>query len=520
MKRVCAAAVAFAILGCGGGGGGSSTKNDIVTCPQNTNLDRFEANDYAGQRVSGGDPLSAYQWHLKSFGQKTGNGDYAIAGNDLNVAPVWKSDFSGYTGKGVTIAIVDTGVDSRNPDLAPNLNKAASVDLDPDLQGDNCSHGTMTAGIAAAKGGNGGMIGVAPNAEIVGANIFSRCGGRNSSYAQASALTPAKKTIFSNSWGCSNAFANNCVTAAVTTAIRSGAIADGKESIYVFAAGNEREIHQRSDYAEHENLFEVIPVAALIKTNAHSSYSNPGANLLISAYGGGTNRREALIATTDTLGCRTGTSAQYGEMEHTLNESNGYTTYMNGTSAATPMVSGVIALMREANGDLTFREIRYILAATARKNHADNAEWAENGAGFHINHNYGFGLIDAEKAVEMAKTFSLFSTLKTEQIDIDGTGGVSVSSAIDKIEFVNLELKMGDYKSCYLDISLTSPSGTSAKFVDKNYQLKSNDLSNHTFGTPRFLDEDPNGTWQVKIEANPITCPYTLNSAKITIRGR
>ena len=63
-----------------------------------------------------------------------------------------------------------------------------------------------------------------------------------------------------------------------------------------------------------------------------------------------------------------------------FNDTGNYTHIMNGTSAATPMVAGVAALILEANPALTWREVRYILATTARKNDPADSGWQTNGA--------------------------------------------------------------------------------------------------------------------------------------------
>ncbi len=92
---------------------------------------------------------------------------------------------------------------------------------------------------------------------------------------------------------------------------------------------------------------------------------------------------------------------------------------MNGTSAAAPTVTGVVALMLGANPNLTWRDLRLILAKTSRKIDAGRASrspwqlaggayvaqngWTKNGAGLWFHNWYGYGLVDAAAAVAMAK---------------------------------------------------------------------------------------------------------------------
>ena len=89
----------------------------------------------------------------------------------------------------------------------------------------------------------------------------------------------------------------------------------------------------------------------------------------------------------------------------TVTNNNRYTRSFGGTSAAAPIVSGVAALMRSANTSLTWRDVKLILAASARKNDASDSGW-ETGVlsstarpatqRYHFNHEYGFGVVERQ----------------------------------------------------------------------------------------------------------------------------
>ena len=70
----------------------------------------------------------------------------------------------------------------------------------------------------------------------------------------------------------------------------------------------------------------------------------------------------------------------------TIENSDRYFEDFGGTSAATPVVSGVAALMRSANHHLTWRDLKLILAASARKNDADNPGWEFGGRKYGSRH--------------------------------------------------------------------------------------------------------------------------------------
>jgi len=108
---------------------------------------------------SDGDPLRPYQWGLDAVG-----------------APgAWAA---GLTGAGVRVAVLDQGVDCEHPDLVANVDVASSVSFidgeGPCNEGPSGSHGTMVAGIIAAAGNGVGIVGVAPDAQIVSVKVFSQ----------------------------------------------------------------------------------------------------------------------------------------------------------------------------------------------------------------------------------------------------------------------------------------------------------------------------------------------------------
>ena len=145
------------------------------------------------------------QWYLRNTGQTNG-----VPGTDLNVTSVWDT----YNGNGVTVAVVDDGVDVLHPDLLGNIS-GAGLDI---VGGDsnptptvNAIHGTGVAGIIAAVGNNNqGITGTAFGANIAGIRLLDVSQGTGtatvapvSSAATATALTHALDTISisNNSWG-------------------------------------------------------------------------------------------------------------------------------------------------------------------------------------------------------------------------------------------------------------------------------------------------------------------------------
>ena len=221
----------------------------------------------------------------------------------------------------------------------------------------------------------------------------------------------------------------------------------------------------------------VMAVGAVDDQGIKSSYSERGANLWVSAPGGEFCDTHT-ITTTDRTGAL-GDNPLLGYVDYAnLN----YTRCMNGTSASTPMVAGVAALMLQANPNLSWRDVRVILAKTARKNDSSNTEWKINGSGINYNPNYGFGVVDAYAAVTTAKTYTAYlpTAEKTSAPPVSSpnlaipdavVSGVTntlfvtdtipvTGSGITRIEFIEITFSATDHTySGDLEITLTSPAG-------------------------------------------------------------
>ncbi len=104
------------------------------------------------------DPLFPSQWHLLNTGQEVGNPDFqhlfGVAGEDINVVPAWNM---GYTGEGILVAVIDSGVQMNHPDLIGNLHPTLRFNAitgtsnpNPPLFEPVAYHGTAVAGIIGA----------------------------------------------------------------------------------------------------------------------------------------------------------------------------------------------------------------------------------------------------------------------------------------------------------------------------------------------------------------------------------
>lgn len=467
--------------------------------------------------------LFKHQWYLQNTAQSAGAQNAGSAGEDINVVDVWEE----YQGRGVKVAVVDTGIELGHYDLKDNIDTTLSYrysdksnDPSPDEEQlkesqINSSHGTSCAGIIAAVGDNNlGIKGVAPKATLVGLNAFSKSTIENFADALYNKNRPID--VSSNSWNdwIASIQDDDLEIIAIKNGVTLGR--DNKGIVYVFAAGNDREDYYNSNWNRELNNPFVITVASLDANGKYSSYSNFGANILISGYGGEFGDVDPAIVTTDLLGDNGADSLNPNTREYQThfetdgNEYADFTNTMNGTSAAAPMIAGVVALILEANPSLTYRDVKYILATTARKNDPNEMDWKQNGAGYEINHNYGFGAVDTKKAVEKAKNFnSLKESIvveKTVQGGIISDGellefSVQVGENI-AVEFVEVMLELIHTDPSKLEIVLTSPSETNSTLSHSYYKylLETETFNGFTFGSVRYLDENSNGTWKLTIK--------------------
>jgi hypothetical protein len=125
----------------------------------------------ATDNLAGGDPLTPYQWHLHNSGQQGLAAVGGKPGEDLNLLT---TDLLGIKGAGVTVTVIDSGVELNHPDLwrniAPGSLNLLNGGAEPE---DRSGHGTAVAGIIAAEADNHiGGRGVAPEANIVGFNYL------------------------------------------------------------------------------------------------------------------------------------------------------------------------------------------------------------------------------------------------------------------------------------------------------------------------------------------------------------
>ncbi|MDG0816001.1 S8 family serine peptidase [Bdellovibrio svalbardensis] len=508
-----------------------------------------------------GDPFYSYSWHLQNTGQKVFASNAGTSGVDMNLQQTWAQ---GYTGKGVIIQVSDTGVEDIHEDLhgnflygggskdytlsSPYLSNASA----PRSSSDN--HGTSVAGLIAAVADNGvGSRGVAPKASLTSANIISSV-VTHTNYSKILDQAQGSFDISNMSWGADQNYIDDDYggyASAYEAQLKYGVTnqRNGKGAIYVKAAGNDYQVQcygssssmclGNSNFDRDDaNPYQIV-VAALDSSGSSASYSSPGANLWISSYGGEHGSDSPAMFTTDRSGCGNGESISSAstsvlfEKGQKGNTSCNYTATFNGTSSAAPTLAGAVALMLEAKPSLTWRDVKYILAKTARSGTETGnythpyqislpvgynweQKWITNGAGFKFHNWYGFGAVNVDAAVAMAKTYSSalgtyhettwFSsgTVNAAIPDYTAAGAsnaIAVGSDNVKIEAVRIKLQVTHAAISQLAIELTSPSGVKSILVNAVNALtnQANYSGGEVLLSNAFYGENSTGTWTIRV---------------------
>jgi len=519
------AALAMSLAGFGGGGGGAEPWVEGV--PEAS----FASDDpYYGPGAHGNG-----QWHL----------DNSLGYAHINVTGAWEQ---GYTGKGILIGFVDQGLNANHQDLLDNY----KADLDWDfLENDDDPspafgfeyQGMGCAGLAAARGGNGlGVTGVAPHAGVASLRMASYDGKWDFATWKASATAAASylndvfnvkvyslDRKYNHNATLGEQFADDSdLVAAIKTSADAGVI----NIVTVGKSGDEDGNARMAMASRHALVVGAVGHNGLRgdghaflpdfwADHASSMFVSAPGTLLASAYGS----HPKGLTTTDQKG-NSGNNSLGKE----------YNKKYRAPSAAACIVSGVTALILQANPNLDTRGVKHVLANTSVKTEPDyldskgNPGWTTNAAGHDYSIEYGFGIVDATAAVNFAKTYkgpgnevSFGTGAKAVGAHEEFSIGTRVKrnftiSANAPLETIELRIDMSDsdgaggniHWSTYA-IYLTSPSGTKATLLttgngqvyDKFGMEVGVPVNSWVFSSPAFWGESPVGTWEVEMYHQP-----------------
>ena len=519
----------------------------------------------AAGSAQGPDPQRALQWHL-SLAEFSPQGTTQSSSETRPLYDLALGNLS-ERGRGIRIALIDGTVDATHPDLLGRLLDSSAICCDwvPLTRQNNSSsaspdsamrsrvaetgHATGLAALIAATENNSiGGHGIAPAAMLVSLNAIAS--GDDSRLVQALQVALGSgASVINNSWsppdpneGGSRSFypAPQAWYSALDEAQSKGR--SGLGAIIVKAAGNGGAAFSpsrlRSDSADSANYDGYAQHPAVIGVGAVDAFarplalSEPGAQVLVSAFSSQTNS-PSLSTGTEVL--------------------------PSGTSSAAAMVSALSALMLEANPGLTWRDLRWILATTARPVPGYDQPGISSAQSLLRSHGYhqqvGFGLVDAGAAVQSAKSFQglppLLNCSLNAKIDAPIVTRVSTGEqfavpwhqvaidrenskisfsfdlakaqcSIDRIESLMLSLASSHQDATGLRITLISPLGHGVQFAaprDCAHTACTNLNNGFQFHSVRFMAEPAAGRWMLQISEESGKSIGTLSKLQLSLWG-
>ena len=458
------------------------------------------------------DPLFPLQWHLTL----------------MNVLPAWSIS----RGAGTYVAVLDDGVQYSHPDLRVNRSLSFGWNFETGARlssanDANSLHGTATAGLVSSIANNDrGGCGVAHDTRLIAVKILTTGEVTSSTIALSddifinslSELSRLKKLVVSNSWGPPDdgrvdGPGHRAWYRLVDDAIRSFAKSG---NVMVFASGNGGQFDNSNDdgFASH---LDTITVGSVGDDMHKTSYSEPGTNIDVVAPSDGGWRS---ITTTDIVG-----DLGYGP--------GNSTDTFGGTSASTPLVSGVISLLFSVQPTLTARDIRLILWDTSSKIDPQSNEWVTNNRGVATHPFYGHGMINAAAAISAAMNWEARSHFR-EECSTTWFGFLpTVYDSWTEIPYNDLKVSFEEVEQVvvFVDVDhpwrgdvvlrLVSPSGTVIPFtffVPTSVPLRDTFFVPHNYTINGFYKESstPVG-W--KLQVRDVSSRGRLRQTKLCVRG-
>ena len=325
-----------------------------------------------------------------------------------NAAAAWNA---GRTGKGVTIAVIDTGIDQDSPEFAGRVSP-----LSKDIAGSRPltgvdDHGTNVAMVAAAARDNTGVVGIAYDSTIMALRSDSvgscetESAGDEDSGCKFSDSTIARALDYAASNGAkvvNISLGGDGIGQSVLTAVSSAA---NRGLVIVVAAGNEG-LAQPEAFAagvDQAGGGAVIVVGSVDADGSMSSFSNRA----------GTQNQHYLAALGNRICCEYRDGKLYVDGE-------GYSYLFSGTSFSAPQVSGAAALLAQAFPNLSGRQIADILLRSAFDVGTPGVDTV-----------FGHGILDINRAFQPVGTTSLpGGTTALPLGDGTGTGSSAMGDAL------------------------------------------------------------------------------------------
>ncbi|XP_062333907.1 proprotein convertase subtilisin/kexin type 5 [Osmerus eperlanus] len=475
--------------------------NQTQTQTQDRGQSQNQAQTQAqAQTFTFNDPQWSSQWYLHC------DDSSQSCPSSMNIEGAWRR---GFTGRGVVVTVLDDGIDPRHPDLQTNYDPLASYDItennpDPtpryDITNTTNNHGTACAGIIAATANNSHcIVGVSFHARIGGIRMLD---GDVTDIVEAQSLSfrPQHVDIYSASWGPEDdgrtvEGPGTLARLALEHAIRSGR--KGRGSIFMWASGNGGRYGDHCSCDGYASSIYTISVSSSTRDGGQHAPLEPCASTLTTAYGA---EEDQFLETA------------------TLDLKQGCTTVHSGSSVSTAMAAGVIALALDANPVLTWRDVQHLIVRTSQPGHLDDPDWYTNAAGYKVSHQYGFGLLDAERLVKEAESWRQVppqhvceeTPMLNNSVIPEGSVLRSVHEStgcsshpphhVVYVEHVLVRVTVTHGRRGDLSIALTSPAGTRSQLLaNRPLDQSTEGFRSWEFMTTHCWGERSSGKWSLEV---------------------
>ncbi len=461
----------------GNNNGSSKPKKPIVTKDCNGSTSPQTLNNLVGAKnpkiTYNDEPRFTNQWYLQS------RNNHKVG---INILPVWDK---GYGTREIAVAVIDSAIDTNHEELSGSELVTGFNSYDSTE-----SHGTKVAGLIAARDNETGIIGIVPHAKLYSYAVVGQPEDAISQAFEHEHHTKIAVYNLSLGYEPKDIFEtykprNPKQDTARDTVTCKGF--GGKGSSIVYAAGN-KEMSARVDGdLQH---YAVIAVNAIKSDGKIPDFTDrnlrgvtEGVNLWLIAPSG----------------------------LETIANTNTYNDSFNYTSSAAPLVSGAIALLRSEVPNLTWRDMKLILAESANKyDDDDKAQYNKSGIFYSdssqqqkYSRTMGFGLLDVAQALALAQKWKTLPPMKTNKYSsttVAQKNGnqyshhFTVNNDITFIESLvfDIEYNTGTKGAPFLKITIISPQNIKASItMGYNIPLKTKLLFNN------FLGSSAVGTWKV-----------------------
>ncbi|MET7479680.1 S8 family peptidase [Streptomyces sp. NPDC005648] len=294
--------------------------------------------------VTNGDRTASGIAHVWLDGTRRASLDKSVP--QIGAPKAWAA---GYDGKGVKIAVLDTGVDTTHPDLKTQVIESKNFSDAADAT-DHFGHGTHVASIAAGTGAksNGKYKGVAPGAKILNGKVLDDTGSGDDSGILAGMEWAAQQgaDIVNLSLGGQDTPGIDPLEAEVNK------LSEEKGILFAIAAGNSGP----ESIGSPGSAADALTVGAVDKSDKLADFSSTGPAL------DGSIKPDVTAPGVDI----TAAAAKGSVIDQEVGENPpGYLT-ISGTSMATPHVAGAAAILKQEHPDWTFSELKGALTGSAK----------------------------------------------------------------------------------------------------------------------------------------------------------